>query len=218
MADKRAVSIYGLLDEQRQIRYVGYSSDPAWRARKHWRERGSRQTGSKNPQLNLWLRALGEVPDIHIFEQVPYEYRYAAEQYWTDLLRGVPGVVLLNIASGARLPVGSYAKIGDAHRGRTIASEHRDKISRALTGRQVSEETRVRLRDSHLGKTLSPESIAKRSGSVRGAKRSAEVRKRMSLAAQEREATARWCADCSRSWSVTSWPRHIRKYHEGGKW
>jgi hypothetical protein len=27
-----------------------------------------------------------------------------------------------------------------------------------------------------------------------------------------------WCEECQRDWNPGSWPRHIRKYHEGGEW
>lgn len=220
MAEVRpeTVSIYALLDEQRQIRYVGYSKDPHWRARKHWRERGSKQTGTKNPGLNLWLRSLSAPPAVFVFEQATYDLRYVAEQYWTDLLRQIPGVELLNIASGVKLPPASRAKIGVAHRGKKLTESHRAKLSEALTGRQASDETRVKLRTAHLGKKLSPESIAKRSASVRGTKRSPEFRERMSAISKDREAYKLWCDECQQSWSRASWPRHIRRYHEGGAW
>jgi hypothetical protein len=28
----------------------------------------------------------------------------------------------------------------------------------------------------------------------------------------------RWCDECQRSYTHLLWPRHIRKYHEGGDW
>lgn len=212
------ISIYALLDRDRQIRYVGQSKDVAWRARKHWRERGSKQTTTKNPQLNQWLRTLDGAPDFFVFEQVPHELRYVAEQYWTDLLHEVPGVRLLNVASGVRLPAASRAKIGAAHRGKKLSEGHRAKLSRASAGRTASDETRAKLREAHLGKRLSPESVAKRSASVRGSKRSEESRERMARAAVQREALTLWCESCERAWSRSAWPRHIRKYHEGGAW
>ena len=28
----------------------------------------------------------------------------------------------------------------------------------------------------------------------------------------------KWCDECQRSWAPSTWSRHVRKYHEGGKW
>lgn len=219
MTDEAVVSIYALLDEQRQIRYVGHSKDPYWRARKHWRERGSAQVGRKNSALTVWLRGLNEPPAVVVLQEVSRPQRYQAEEYWTDLLRQVPGISLLNIASGARLSEGTRSRIGDAHRGRVLSNETRAKISASTTGRQVSDETKARLSAAHAGRKLSPESIAKRSASVIGSKRSPETRERMAKAAREREErTQRWCDDCGRTWSAAQWPRHVRWYHEGGAW
>lgn len=212
------ISIYALLDEQRQVRYVGQSKNPEWRAQKHWRERGSAQTTRKNALLNTWLRTLAHPPQVFVFQEVDESARYMGETYWTDLLRGIPSVELLNISSGSRLADSTRAKIGVAHRGRRLSDEMRSKISAATIGREVSDETRAKMRASHLGKELPLSVIAKRSASVRGSSRTPETRERMKRAAKEREAKTSWCETCQRSWSASAWPRHVRKYHEGGAW
>jgi hypothetical protein len=28
----------------------------------------------------------------------------------------------------------------------------------------------------------------------------------------------KWCDECQRDWSPSHWNRHVRKYHQGGKW
>jgi hypothetical protein len=37
-------------------------------------------------------------------------------------------------------------------------------------------------------------------------------------AARKRSFKQLWCEECQRDWNPLNWNRHIRKYHEGGKW
>jgi hypothetical protein len=47
-------------------------------------------------------------------------------------------------------------------------------------------------------------------------KRMADPEERAKFARNRNEQV--WCNECQNSWSKANWPRHIRKYHEGGKW
>lgn len=90
--------------------------------------------------------------------------------------------------------------------------ERNKKISKAFTGRKLSEETRKKLSESHKGKKQTPEAIEKRAAGHRGRKNTPETRLKMSLA-QKRGAL-------SRHWKggVTTINEAIRKSVEYKLW
>ncbi len=47
---------------------------------------------------------------------------------------------------------------------------------------------------------------------------SEEGKRRLREVAKARMDNLIWCEECRREWTVLLWPRHIRKYHEGGSW
>lgn len=243
------VSIYALLDEQRQIRYVGQSVHPAGRVRSHWRRRYDEDRVRRNPRLTAWLQGMNEPPAWELLQVVTREARHAAEAYWTDLLRQVPGMDLLNIFSGATPGAATRARLSTLNagntpwmKGKTHTEAARAKISAAQKGRTVSLETRARMiaaqraRTSwptghthtpearerigaaHRGKTVSEETRSKISTANKGRRLSDETRARISEASKGRVLPEKWCEECQRSWSMRVWTRHVRKYHEGGKW
>lgn len=209
-ADTRTVSIYALLDERRQIRYVGSSFNVKERVGHHWSYRNTEDRYGRNPRFCTWLRSLNERPEYEILQVVPSEERFAAEKHWTDLLRQVPGVELFNIASGSTparesvekaaasqrgkvVSAKTRAKIGEAGRGRTPANkgkpfsaETRAKISEALRGRQLSDEHKAKVSAARKGRPKSPEHVAKVAEALRGKPRSVETRAKLSAAGRGR--------------------------------
>ena len=102
--------VYALLDENtHHIRYVGCSKDARLRARQHWNDR--MKVADRNGPLCAWLCSLSTAPAYVVLQVVPWEERFAAERYWTDLLKQAPGIDLLNIYSGSTPPPEIRARI-----------------------------------------------------------------------------------------------------------
>jgi hypothetical protein len=47
---------------------------------------------------------------------------------------------------------------------------------------------------------------------------SAEGYQSLKEAARQRLKTLVWCEECQKSWNPMLWARHVRRYHEGGRW
>lgn len=140
--------IYALLEPgSRKVRYVGHSADAARRVREdHWWHRFQEKNRKCNPAFNAWLRSLDGPPEFFIFETVPYADRYKAERYYTDLLRQIPGVELLNINSGGMPVPGHLARMSAL----AASPEAKEKISVAHTGMKQSPEAIAKIRASHI--------------------------------------------------------------------
>jgi hypothetical protein len=110
--------IYAILEPQtRKIRYVGSTKDVQTRISLHWRQREQRTT-----LLAAWLRTLSAPPEFEILQSVSYADQWAAEEYWTKLLRQIPVIDLLNINDGTQ-------HYGDGTRGRKVSPEKRAEMS-----------------------------------------------------------------------------------------
>jgi hypothetical protein len=161
------VYIYALLDEEtRQIRYVGYSADPARRVRGHWKDRG--KVAARNSRHSAWLCSLSGPPGYFILQVVPWDQRHAVEKHWTDLFRQVPGADLLNICSGATPSDELRAKIGAGLKRTYLSPEYHAKLSAARTGKPRpghGEKVRAALKGQKRA-PLSPEHRAKIRASV----------------------------------------------------
>jgi hypothetical protein len=83
--------VYALLGVDRKPKYVGASVSATARAKTHWQQRARRTT-----QVAAWLRSLDRMPEVWVIESVPTEMSSSAEQYWIDLLSGIPDLDLLN--------------------------------------------------------------------------------------------------------------------------
>lgn len=118
--------IYVILEpETRRVRYVGSSTlNVRERMRLHWSQREQKKTPLAN-----WLKTLSEPPDYEILQEVCKESRWNAEEYWTNLLRQVPSVNLLNLHTASK------------HDGYPRTEETRKKISIALKGRPKTKPT-----------------------------------------------------------------------------
>lgn len=178
---QRKAGIYALLEpSSRKVRYIGQSLCPARRAWEHWQHRNN-DDYLRNPAFADWLRSLDGPPGVHVFEEVSFEDRFKAEEYYTDLLRQIPGVELLNINSGAKQAESVRKKISARHVGVPKSAEHRAAMSAAARAYTA---------------TLSPEERAKlggiKPGMFTGRKHSTETREKMKAAQRlrrERERT-----------------------------
>lgn len=94
---------------------------------------------ASNPRFCRWMRSLPEPPAYFIFQAVPYSQRFAAERYYTDLLRQIPSIDLLNVQSGATKPrelqVAVNASISVAKKGWNPSRETRARMSAAQKAR-----------------------------------------------------------------------------------
>lgn len=175
------VAIYALLDPgSRRARYVGHSGDPDRRLREHWRRRDYTPYAEDNPRFSAWLRSLDGPPELHVFQSVGYEDRFKAEQYYTELLRQIPGIDLLNIYIGAEVPVETRVKMSASHRGTKSSPGSGAKISAGLKAyfaklpqAELSEivarldHDRTGSNNGMFGRKHSPESRLKMSAAVR---------------------------------------------------
>jgi very-short-patch-repair endonuclease len=109
------------------------------------------------------------------------------------------------------------AKVATALRGKTVGLEQRAKISASVKALPpMSIESRAKISAALTGKKKSPEHVAKVAEANRG--RSLDPETRAKLSESVKNLPRIWCDECQRDWNPGNWTRHIRKYHEGGKW
>lgn len=113
----RTTFIYTLADPRtNEIRYVGKTNDPAYRAKTHRRK--------EHTKKGRWVGALlslGLEPKLEILDEVPFSEWMFWEQHWIQVMRGW-GFRLLNADNGG---LGHYR----------ITPELAKKISNTLAGR-----------------------------------------------------------------------------------
>lgn len=164
----KKIFIYGLLDGVGVIRYVGQTSNVQRRLRKH--VLGARARKSHRDRWIMKLLERGFYPKIVVLETVEANEWANAERRWIryGLEHGWP---LTNETLGGEGV--------DAPR----TKEWRQKISKALKGKPLSEETKKKLSKAHKGRKKGPMSDAtkrKLSKILKGRHRSEAVRKKMS--------------------------------------
>lgn len=126
----QTVAIYALLEpETRKPRYVGHSGNPERRLKEHWGRRAYEPYVQDNPKFSAWLRSLDRPPELHVLEVVPYGERFTAEERHTSRLRQMPGIELLNIYAGAKVPDVTRVKMRARMLGAKARPEDRAKIS-----------------------------------------------------------------------------------------
>lgn len=125
--------IYALLDETGAVRYVGKTGNQIGkRLQRHLRVARSGASGHRNN----WIRSVlekGFVPEIRLLESVTGNGS-ETERKWIAFFRA-NGTSLCNCTDG-----------GEGTSGLVFSQEHREKISRALTGIKRSEATRQLIR------------------------------------------------------------------------
>lgn len=119
--------IYALLGEKPpKIVYVGVAKSAEIRRNGHWRTRNS----TYRSPVKDWLCNLAEPPEFYVLEDVKDEVAFAAEQYYTEIMRQI-NPDLLNVLDGCKK--------------REIT---RQKISTSLQGHEISETTRQKIGES----------------------------------------------------------------------
>lgn len=152
------------------IRYFGKANNPHKRYFEHVRDanRGKKWFTSR------WIRKLfksGKRPDVHVLCEVPCN----------DWERFEIAFITLGRQCGFNLTNGTDGgDCGPITKGKPLSSEHRAKVSAALTGRKLSSECRAKLRAARIGKPLSQEHKEKLSAAKLGRKLSLETRLKMS--------------------------------------
>lgn len=163
--------VYGLCDPRTgELRYVGKSTCGLSRPKAHLRPSVLRRTRSHCGNWIKQLTADGMKPEIVILETtITKDALVEAEQFYIAYFRFI-GCNLTNLTCGGdgkvgwRMPQSTRDKIAKAHLGGhkpKLSDAHRAAISRANTGKIISEETRARLSAALKGKPKSPEHIAK---------------------------------------------------------
>lgn len=173
-ANDRPTTIYWLVDvrpeTQQAVRSIGFPfycgktvNTPEFRLQSH------RQSARINPHrpVSKWLNACGEHVRVHVVATVPADGDWsAAERRWIEVLRySFPG--------GANANSGGQGTPGMIH-----TAEARAKIGAAHKGKTVSAETRMLIGAASKGRKHSLESIARRVAKVRGTKRHCRIKHR----------------------------------------
>lgn len=158
--------IYGLLDAQGVIRYVGQTGNLKKRLSYHW---NGREKLTRQVKLQAWLLSLDARPGITVLQEVAAAEANAAERAWIVRLSQELPDGLLNLTSvpgwrndnavaaavaatrGAERPKVSQA-VREAWRtgrktGHPISAETARKISAAQKGRPLTEEHKQALRE-----------------------------------------------------------------------
>jgi predicted GIY-YIG superfamily endonuclease len=146
--------IYALLEPgTRQIRYVGVAQSAKARVKSHWKQRGS----TYRSPVKDWLVSLSSAPAYEILQIVEDEYGFQAEEYWTAMLRQIDTVALLNRRDGWSVRPETRVRISDTTRGKpsnfkghTHTEAQRQVISKRMTGRKLSAQTREKVRKASL--------------------------------------------------------------------
>lgn len=142
MSDRQA-HIY-LLTDSTGIRYVGVSVNPAFRLKHHRYESLDATRSAYHFPKSRWLRKVGGEVRVRVLWTGTEAECYRREASVIAECRR-RGHALLNIAEGGHRPPRINA-LPDA-------DDIRAKISRAATGRIVSQETRRRMGEAHKGKS-----------------------------------------------------------------
>jgi hypothetical protein len=127
--------IYALLGgEPRKVVYVGCANNAVARVKSHW---GQRNSTYRSP-VKDWLCNLAEPPEHFVFEEVPDEIAFQAEQYYTETIRAM-GIELLNLRDGMKYRPEVKQKIRKANTGRKPTPEQVAKQVQAQTGKLLSQ-------------------------------------------------------------------------------
>lgn len=155
--------VYALLDEDKSVRYVGYTVDTlARRLAGHCNQ--SRRGGDSHK--DRWLRSLlrrGSRPTIQTLESGTGDGWAECERKWIMLFRSVTER-LLNHADG-----------GEGAPGRVHSEESRRKRAEAMRGRKMPREGVERQAAKMRGYKWNKEVVERRSAALRGRARATEV-------------------------------------------
>jgi len=146
------VSIYVLIDPtNHEIRYVGKANDINVRFKEH-----IRKCKLSNTHKNNWIQSLlqkNQLPILEVIDVVPEENWGVCEQRWIAKFRN-DGVRLTNLANGGEggnLGAIVNKKISEALKGRVVSDETKLKISKSRIGTKHSMATRLKFSNQRVG-------------------------------------------------------------------
>lgn len=157
------------------VRYVGKTTDPKRRVRRHVAESVGRSF--RNARWIQSLTRLGLAPELEVIESGTGDGHAAAEQSWIEAYR----------ARGANLTNTARGGIGGAG---PCTPEAREKNRRSNLGLRRSDETRERVRQSKLGHRQSEATKAKRAAANTGRPHTEERKRRISAAKMGHEVSS----------------------------
>lgn len=183
--------IYGIVNDDHDVVYVGCAKNLKARIARHWRQRYDKET-----PLNQWLRTLDSTPDYIELETCTIDTRDEAECRW---IAHYGFDDLFNVTTGGHGFDGKNYQLDPITRARQVeavkraltgvpkSAETKRKISAANTGKKRTPEAREKMRQAKLGKSLSEEHRRKLSASHRGIVHTPEARANMSAAQRGRK-------------------------------
>jgi len=157
----RLSGIYEILNTVNGKFYIGSAVDLKARFRTHIRAL------KRNCHINKHLQNAFNKYGAEAFIVFPLEYckpkeLISKEQFWLSALKATEAGYNICPTAGSVLGLRhsdeTKRKISRVHKGKTVtfSAEHRDNISKALTGKKLSDEHRQALRDGHKGKKRGP--------------------------------------------------------------
>lgn len=199
-----------------EIRYVGKADDPEQRLFQHLKD------PKRNHRTN-WIKSLkdsGKIPVLEIVDEVPTsEWSFWEAAYIQFYLEN--GAELTNGTLGGEggSPTRDVReKIGLANRGKRRSVEHCQKMSKLLTGKKYppkSGETCEKLSQALMGHEVSEETRAKIGAANTGKVRSPEVCQKLSKIRKGKPKSLPHCAAISRGLlGKKKSPEHIAKIWE----
>jgi len=182
-------------------KYIGIT-ESEYLSRRLGQHRYQAKTGSKLPIYLAWIKH-GE-PNYEILQRLYGEQLYEAEieaiklyktiaPYGYNLLSGGQKSPSLNKDVAKKISISTKKRYEDASQraeasniARNRSAETREKISKALTGKKLTDQTKEKIRQANIGKKANETTRAKMSKSHSGKKYSEETLERMRIAARKR--------------------------------
>lgn len=164
-----SIFIYLLRDPRdERVRYVGKTNNPKKRKVTHFSQ-SMLAHGAAKTRWVLELRSLGLRPIFEIIETCTKETWRERERYWIAHYGGIRE--LFNARLGGELvpprTSESYRVMAEKRRGIPRPASVGQKVSAALRGHVVTEETRQKLREANKRQFSSPENRARHSEAVK---------------------------------------------------
>lgn len=158
------------------------------------------KSGKYNHHCACWIKSLlnnGLKPEIIIIQKLDIRYFFLIEIVWIYWFRKM-GVRLTNSTIGGEGALGNIPseitrlKMSISSKGKIKSLEHRQNLSKSLTGKKASEETKLKQSLAKKDKKQSPQHIENARITRIGKKRGPmpeEVKKKLSLSKKDRQGT-----------------------------
>lgn len=185
MARAKFAGIYRIINNATGKSYVGSTNCLSGRRYTHFRKLATGKHHSVKLQRS-WDKHGKEHFSFEVLETpIAESLLLEREQHWIDSLdaygNGYNSCPIAGRTAGWTMPEAQRLRLSEFMSSRKMTPEHRANLSIALTGRQVSEETRKKISNANRVAFSDP-AVRARCGVKKGAKASAEARAAMSLA------------------------------------